>query len=174
MLNLKTYSWSLVLYSNMNLIDNFQMMIKILNKIRNRHQIPFVFAIISTLILVSCEKQAFDYRNKYLGNWEFEVSYSHEVFNATQGFHDTTEINTYLGEIKLGSENNKISFESQKYTKDFTIDKSGDVIPTPGLGPLYSESGGFEGKDIFKYYFHHQSGGTPHKYQTIYISGTRN
>jgi hypothetical protein len=148
-------------------------MIKILYKMRNRHQILILFAIISTLILVSCEKQLFDYRNKYLSNWEFEVSYNHEVFNATQGFHDTTEINTYLGEIKYGSENNKISFESQNYTKEFTIDKSGNVVPTPGLGPLYSESGGFEGQDIFKYYYHHQSGGTPYKYQTINIYGTR-
>jgi hypothetical protein len=140
---------------------------------RIRHQVLILFAIISTLILVSCEKQLIDYRSKYLGNWEFEVFYSHEVFNATQGFHDTTEINTYLGEIKYGSENNKISFESQNYTREFTIYRSGNVVPTPGLGPLYSESGGFEGKDIFKYYFHHQSGGTPHKYQTINIYGTR-
>jgi hypothetical protein len=140
----------------------------------NKINILIVFAIISTLIQVSCEKQLFDYRNKYLGNWEFEVSFSHEVFNATQGFHDTTEINTYSGEIKFGSGNNKIYFESQNYTNEFTIDKSGDIVPIPGLGPLYSESGGFEGKDIFKYFFHHQSGTNIHKYQTIVIYGTRN
>jgi hypothetical protein len=141
---------------------------------RNRHQFLILFAIISTLILVSCEKQNFDYRNKYLGTWDFEVSFKHEVFNATQGFHDTTEINTYPGEIKPGSEKNKIYFESQNYTNEFTIDKSGKIVPIPGLGPLYSESGGFEGNDIFKYYFHHQSGTIYHKYQTTVIMGTRN
>ena len=146
---------------------------KILDQMINRYKTLISFAIISILFLVSCEKQLFDYRNKYLGNWKFEVSNSHEVFNATQGFHDTTEINTYLGEIKYGSENNKISFESQNYTNELTIDKSGNVVPTPGLGPNYSEYGGFDGKDIFKYYFHHQSGGMPHKYQTIGIYGTR-
>ena len=139
----------------------------------NRHQTLISFTIISILILVSCEKQIFDYRNKYLGNWKFEVTISHEVYNATQGFHDTTERNNYQGEIKYGSENNKISFESQDYTQEFTIDRSGDVVPIPGLGPNYSECGGFEGKNIFKYYFHHQSGAMPNKYQTTGIYGTR-
>ena len=138
-----------------------------------KHQTLILITLISVLVLVSCEKQLFDYRNKYLGNWKFEVSYSHEVFNTTQGFHDTTEVNIYLGEIKYGSEDNKISFGSTNYTKEFTITKAGNIVPISGLGPNYSESGGFEGKNIFRYYFHHQSGGTPHKYQTININGTR-
>ena len=149
-------------------------MIKIQYKMRNLYQIPILCAIVSILILVSCEKQLFDFRNKYLGNWKFDVSNSHEVFNTTQGFHDTTEINIYHGEIKYGSGDNKISFESPSYTNEFTINKDGSIVPILGLGPNYSESGGFEDKDIFRYYYHHQSGATPHKYQTINIYGKRN
>jgi hypothetical protein len=125
------------------------------------------------LLLTSCEKQLFDYRNKYLGNWKFDVSDSHEVFNTIQGFHDTTILITYQGEIKYGSENKTILFQSQSYSKEFTIDKNGNIIPTLVFGPNYSESGGFEGKDIFRYNFYHHAGAIPHKYEATNIYGAR-
>jgi hypothetical protein len=93
-----------------------------------KRQTLILILVISVIVLISCEKQLFDYRNKYLGNWKFEVSYDHEVFNTTQGFHDTTEVNIYLGEIKYCSEDNKISFESTNYTEEFTITKAGNIF----------------------------------------------
>jgi hypothetical protein len=135
----------------------------------------FVLAsILLQLLLISCEKQLFDSRNKYLGDWKFDVSNSHEVFNTTQGFHDTTILITYQGEIKYGSEDNRIIFQSTSYSIEFAIDKNGNIIPENDYGMDYDESGGFEGRDIFKYYYYHRWGGTLHKYIETNINGERN
>ena len=133
----------------------------------------FSSIILISILLISCEKQLFDYRNKYIGNWEFNVSNSHEVFNNTQGFHDTTITVIYHGEIRYGSEDRTILFQSKDYSQEFTIDKNGNIIPTLIFGPNYTESGAFEGKNVFRYHFYHQSGGTPHKYQSTDIYGLR-
>ena len=107
-----------------------------------------------------CEKLPFDFRNKYLGNWEFDVSDIHETYNKTQGFHDTTILRTFHGEIKYGSKHSKILFSSSGYSREFPIEKNGQIIPENDHGPDYSEYGGFEGDDIFRYYYSHHWGGS--------------
>jgi hypothetical protein len=99
------------------------------------------FAIIFILVIllnISCEKLPFDFRNKYLGNWEFNLSDRHEVYNGTQGFHDTTTLRTYHGEFKYGSKHSAILFQASGYSKEFSIKKDGEIFPENDYGPNYS------------------------------------
>jgi hypothetical protein len=120
----------------------------------------------------SCEKLPFDFRNKYLGNWKFDVGDSHETYNTTQGFRDTTIYRTFHGEIKYGSKHNKILFNSAGYSREFPIEKNGQIIPENDYGPGYTEYGGFEGNDIFRYQYSHRWGGS-RQYVATNIEGVR-
>ena len=133
------------------------------------------FAIIFILVIlfsIRCEKLPFDFRNKYLGNWEFNLSDRHEVYNGTQGFHDTTTLKTYHGEIKYGSKHSAILFQASGYSKEFSIKKDGKIFPENDYGPDYSESGGFEGRSIFRYHYYHHWGAT-RQYVAIDIEGVK-
>ena len=121
------------------------------------------FVLIFILVIafsISCEKLPFDFRNKYLGNWEFDLSDRHEVYSVTQGFHDTTTSITYHGELTYGSKHSAILFKASGYSKEFSIEKDGKIIPENDYGTNYSESGGFEGRSIFKYHYYHHWGAT--------------
>jgi hypothetical protein len=123
-------------------------------------------------LIISCEKIPFDFRNKYLGRWEFDVTNSHLTFNTTQGFHDTTSTIRYYGEINYGSNHGSIMFQSIGYNAEFSIDDNGKIIPLNVNGPNYSESGGFEGSRIFRYnYYHHM--GASREYTGIEIYGVK-
>jgi hypothetical protein len=123
-------------------------------------------------IFISCEKILFDFRNKYLGNWEFDVSSSHETYNVTQGFHDTTTTFIYHGKIKYGSSHRSILFQANGYSQEFSIDHDGTLIAVNVYGPNYSESGGFQGRSIFKYHYYHHWGATS-KYMATNIDGVK-
>jgi hypothetical protein len=128
--------------------------------------------VLLTFILNGCENELFDFRNKYLGNWEFDVSNRHEVYNVTQGFHDTTTSVKYHGVIEYGSKHSAILFQASGYSKEFSIEKDGKIIPENDYGPNYSESGGFEGSNIFKYNYYHHWGAT-RQYVAIDIEGVK-
>jgi hypothetical protein len=124
------------------------------------------------LFCISCEKQSTDYRNKYLGNWKFTLNETHTVFNLSQMFHDTTVTSLYYGQIKSGSGKEKILFQANGYSSEFSIDEDGQIIPVNVFGPNYSEGGGFEGTDIFNYYYSHHMGASVQHYGTS-IEGLR-
>jgi hypothetical protein len=77
----------------------------------------------------SCEKQPFDFRNKYPGNWKFNISESHEVFNITRRFHDKTTFKPLPGEINYGSKHSTIRFQATGFSKEICIEKDGQIIP---------------------------------------------
>src|SRR4030042_3803419 len=129
--------------------------------------VRFVLIIISfASLLSSCQKLGFDNRNKYLGKWSFEVTQLRLTYNQIRGFYDTTYTDTYKGEIKLGVTQGGIIFESTSYYCEFEIDKKGNIVSDLDPLPNYSESGGFEGRDIFRYHYYHQMGGSREHYGT--------
>jgi hypothetical protein len=135
----------------------------------------FLVTFFLCLVLSGCEKWS-DYRKKYLGNWEFEVSVTHEILGPVNGvtiFHDTTIMAIYDGEFTLGSANNAVLFNSVDYSNEFHIDKDGKVLPLNDFGWNYDEGGGFEGQNIFRYYFSHQPGGMQHGKFSLGIYGTK-
>jgi hypothetical protein len=131
-----------------------------------------LFLISVILLCLSCEKIIFDFRNKYLDNWEFDVSNRYEVYSAPQGFHDTTALRIYHGKIRYGSKHSAIKFEGDGFSQEFSIDKDGEIIPENDYGPNYSESGGFEGTKIFRYHYYHHWGAT-RQYTATDIEGIR-
>lgn len=40
---------------------------------KSKHYKTFVLLLASSLFIIGCKKQPFDYRNKYVGEWEFKV-----------------------------------------------------------------------------------------------------
>jgi hypothetical protein len=132
---------------------------------------PSLIFILVITFCISCEKQP-DFRDKYLGSWKFDVSESHETFNVTQWFHDTTTLITYHGVLKYGSTHSSIIFLTNGYSGEYYIDKDGKIVAVKVFGPNYSESGGFEGRNVFKYSYYHHWGGSQ-KYVATNIEGVR-
>jgi hypothetical protein len=134
-----------------------------------------LISILLAILLISCEKQLFDYRNKYIGNWRFDVSNSHEWIDLNhldRGWYDTTVTNSYHGQIKYGTRDISILFQSDSISIEFPLHKDGTIIPENDLGLDYSESGGFEGKKIFRYHYYHHWGGS-HQYIRTEIFGEK-
>jgi hypothetical protein len=125
-----------------------------------------IFFFLLVFLVTSCEKLGFDSRNKYLGTWSFEVTQLRLAYSRTQGFHDTTYTSTYHGEIKLGLTQGGIIFESDGYYEEFEIDKKGKIISEVDQLTNYSETGGFEGRSIFRYHYYHQMGASREHYGT--------
>jgi len=137
-----------------------------------KNKISTLFLILILLVFISCEKIIFDFRNKYLGNWEFDVSDRHEVYNTAQGFHDTIILSIYHGKISYGSKHSAIKFQGEGFSQEFSIDKDGVIIPENDYGPNYSESGGFEGNKVFRYHYYHHWGAT-RQYVATDIEGVK-
>ncbi len=68
------------------------------------------------VIIISCKKKPFDYRNKFLGDWVFKVDRT-EINTDSIGYyyHDSL---TFLGQIKYGSGDNDLLIE---YSGDNSI-----------------------------------------------------
>ncbi len=103
--------------------------------------------------LVSCKKEPFDFRNKYLGYYDFTVEVSsHDI--PTGAPYSYTE--PYVGEVTYGSRGNTVNI---RYLIDNTIeptmDKSGVLTFTEGF------EGEFESKK--KVRFTYNDGGNPEK-----------
>jgi hypothetical protein len=138
-----------------------------------KHNRSVLIIILYATLLSGCEKIPFDFRNKYLGDWMFEVSNRHELYNPTRGFYDTTTVKVYHGEIQRGSSHEEIVFTSNLgYSEEFLIDKNGQIIPVNDHGLNYSEGGGFQGRDIFTYSYYHHWGAT-RQFIDISICGKR-
>ena len=75
-------------------------------------------------IIFGCEKIPFDFRNKYVGDYEFEYSYSSWQINI--GVYETDTIN-YSGKVYY-DEKGKIKINyNPNLTLDLDIDKNGTL-----------------------------------------------
>jgi hypothetical protein len=123
---------------------------------------------LATIILLSCEKQPFDFRNKYFGNWTFSIQLS--SWNPMRGgnYTDSLQCN---GSFTYGANFDEITLQSDCYTNTFRIDKYGKTVSIFDQH-TYIETGGFENRRVFRYsYYHHQGAGPT--WNGIKILGTR-
>jgi len=87
---------------------------------------------------LSCEKKLFNYRNKYCGDWEFEVV---SVTYNEQDSTSSTSTETYNGEIKYGEESNELLvtyLDNRSIT--IVVNKEGEISGS------FSLDGSFESK----------------------------
>lgn len=86
--------------------------------------------IIHLLLLSGCKKKIFDYRNKYLGTWNFEVEITER--NTLFTGYSYHQIVNYKGKIEYGNSNDelKITYLPQN-TIFLKIDSNGNFIDLP-------------------------------------------
>ena len=112
--------------------------------------IPIIF------LISGCEKQP-DYREKYLGNWNFEIQ-SATIKDLWVEKQSSTTFRK--GEIKLGKGGNEIllQFEGTQFPDTLSIDPGGKIIPIifhPWHSITYSYTGGFEGNNNLQYIYNY-------------------
>ena len=92
-------------------------------------QFYIIFFFLGIFSVISCNKKPFDYRNKYIGEWNFSIEYSSFNMGNSPSIYDLVE---YLGEITYGEEDNNVII---KYSKNnsvtLTIDKNGIFYDLP-------------------------------------------
>ncbi|MHC1707452.1 MAG: hypothetical protein AB9842_08015 [Bacteroidales bacterium] len=107
----------------------------------------FSLFVVFSVILFSCEKHPFDYRNKYLGRWDFKTNWSKvNVDSIGQSVYGNAY---YFGEIDYGDSDNELIIRFM-LDKEVTIeiDKTGRIT---NFGTTYG-SGYFRGKDELSLY----------------------
>jgi|BarGraIncu01122A_1022018.scaffolds.fasta_scaffold115651_1 hypothetical protein len=124
--------------------------------------------IVAIIIFFSCEKQPFDFRNKYLGKWTFNINLS--SWNPSRGGNYTDSYEC-VGDFTFGVKFDELTLQSYYYSVTFRIDKYGKLVSIYDQH-TFMESGEFEGRSIFRYgYYHHQGAGP--NWNSINISGSR-
>lgn len=85
--------------------------------------VTILTAIVLITALTGCEKKLFDYRNKYLGDYQITYYYSYWQMGGVTG--DTTITNN--GEVKYGDKGNiKIDwYDGSEY--EFEVSKEGEI-----------------------------------------------
>lgn len=111
-----------------------------------KHKFKYIIILTALSLFICCKKE--NYRDKYIGNWDFVVIVSkHNIDSIGQYEEDTIY---YLGQISYGNTENEINIQ---YTKDnsiiLNIDESGALSGFPS--PQYS-SGKFDGFDKIHLY----------------------
>jgi len=113
-----------------------------------RESLIFLFLLNSMLILFSCgDKEPIDYRDKYLGQWDFEV----EVYSFTAGNppETTSETRYHTGMINYGTVENEILLEYLHNTSiTLMIMKNGQLANFP----THYCHGSFQGSDSLHLY----------------------
>jgi len=105
-------------------------------------QISIIFIVIT--LMYSCEKKPFNYRNKYIGNWEFTTNITEVNLHGEGSIVENTV--AYLGLISYDSkEQLKINFldNMEVYVE---VDKNGIISAYKDLG-----NGVFTSKKIMEY-----------------------
>lgn len=106
-----------------------------------RHK-QMYWLLLGLLIFISCKKKPFNYRNKFLGDWEFKVERS-EFNTDSIGYHYNDTL-IYTGKIKYGSNDDELLIEySNENSITIKIDKEDNLS---GLPNAYC-NGEFIGKD---------------------------
>lgn len=94
------------------------------------------------MIFSSCEKKLFDYRNDYIGRWEFTSTLKeHNTDSIGYSFH---VVIIYTGEIKYGEGDNDLRIQ---YTPDHNITVGVDKGGTLTQLPNHHCKGEFIGRD---------------------------
>lgn len=128
--------------------------------------ITIITIIFITIVLFSCcETESKDYRDKYIGNWKFNVEIT-EINTDSIGYykHDTL---TYLGKISYGVSYNKIEIQyTNKDNITLSINEQGELSDFPT--PQYC-NGQFDGENIIQLYLKWGGlgGGITHKVNGI-------
>lgn len=85
------------------------------------------------LVLGGCKKKPFDYRNKYIGDWKFNVHIIEQNMDSVGSNVNDTFV--YVGNIEYGTSSDEILIN---YTSDddvmLEIDKNGVVTTNLGFG----------------------------------------
>jgi hypothetical protein len=135
--------------------------------IRKIRIIQVLFSV-TAIIFFCCEKQPFDFRNKYIGNWIFSIQLS--SWDPSRG-GDYTDSLQCTGSFYYGANFDEIILQSDSYSKTFRIDKYGKVVSMYDQH-TFTEAGEFEDTRVFRYgYYHHQGAGPT--WNSIKILGSR-
>ena len=116
------------------------------------------------MFLVHVKKKLFNYRNKYLGNYEFEV---HRYYFNVADSVSTDTLLFYSGEISYGDKDSTIKIQ---YLENNSIEP---IVNKNGKLSSYGWyfSGEFTNNDDVKFYMHYGGlgGGTSYS-----VKGTKN
>lgn len=100
-----------------------------------------LFAVIIAFFLFSaCKKRVFDYRNEYLGEYNF--SGSNYRWNPIYGNSDTTYFSNVVGKLtynKKGEKDKMNLFIKDQVSLEFTINKSAEISLCSGNGEIDEE-----------------------------------
>ena len=118
-------------------------------KHKNRNYLIFYFTIF-LLILVGCKKRPFDFRNKYLGEWDFTTEYGY--FNMSDSTSFDTVYN-YKGEVWYDEKGKIIIEYREDNILEFEINKEGEIT----IDDYYDTRGEFSDKNNVSFY--KQTGG---------------
>ncbi len=105
------------------------------------------WVLLGLLIIISCKKEPLDYRNKFIGDWEFKVERTE--FNTDSigyYYHDSL---TYFGQIKYGNNDDEILIE---YSIDNSIYLAIDRENELSDFPTYYCGGEFYGHEKIHLY----------------------
>jgi hypothetical protein len=126
--------------------------------------------ILTIFVISGCEKQS-DYRNKYLGNWIFEIQ---RVEIKDGGVIVNSDTSIHYGEIKYGDVSDEILLQFQGTNPHspvtLRIDHGGEILPksySSYTSITISYTGGFEGNNILHYHYHLNHGIQTDIYETI-------
>ena len=102
---------------------------------------------IALIVLLGCEKELFDYRNKFIGDWEFKVERSEINTNSIgYSYHDSL---SYSGRIKYGDADDDLFIQySDENSITLKIDKENQLSDFP----THYCSGEFEGNNKLHLY----------------------
>jgi len=128
--------------------------------------------LIPVLFLISaCEEQP-DYREKYLGNWNFEIqSTTIKDPGPVPGVAPNLSTKFYKGEIKLGEGGNEILLQFEGHSPvTLSIDPGGKILPktySSYTSITISYKGGFEKNNKLQYVYHLSHGIQTNIYETV-------
>lgn len=120
--------------------------------VRNKN-IKNLFAIIFCIMVIAgCKKNPFDYRSKFLGDYNFTVHFT-SYGGGVNPIVSTDTVYNYIGKVEFGTKNNTVlisfsdglSFEPTIY-EDLTLDNYGG-------NPSFN--GEFESKTKIKFDYHY-------------------
>jgi hypothetical protein len=109
----------------------------------NLKRLYFLLICFCCIAQFGCEKHPFDYRNKYLGNYNFTVHETEWTYSLGTTL-DTTY--AYIGEVSYGSDENTVSISyTENYSATTVVNEDGSLKCYSGTGSI-GFCGEFESK----------------------------
>ena len=119
-------------------------------------KLELILKIIFIFFVSNCEKEKLDYREKYVGNWEFNVTRNEYYIGTIGDGYNKTDTIIYFGKIEYGNSKNEIK---ATYTKDDVIIFN---LNDAGVLSYFVESyggGKFENNNQISFYYRYGGGG---------------